>query len=131
MSSLGTVNHELVSPTAASWSFVASEIDVMPQDEGHGGVDIALQGDLRLSRVTWLSEGVTRYVVRTAPDGWAEGAGVALCMIATNPPGGHHGSARVEIDADLDRPAKQALLEEIVTSAWLAMAPEELRRRRR
>ncbi|KZO58107.1 molybdopterin-dependent oxidoreductase [Dietzia cinnamea] len=35
-----------------------------------------------------------------APDGWAEGTGVALCMIATNPPGGHHGSARVEIDAD-------------------------------
>ncbi|MBM7230987.1 molybdopterin-dependent oxidoreductase [Dietzia cinnamea] len=34
-----------------------------------------------------------------APDGWAEGTGVALCMIATNPPGGHHGSARVEVDA--------------------------------
>ncbi|MFN3338481.1 MAG: molybdopterin-dependent oxidoreductase [Dietzia sp.] len=36
----------------------------------------------------------------SAPPGWAEGTGVALCMIASNPPGGHHGSARVEIDAD-------------------------------
>lgn len=36
----------------------------------------------------------------TAPPGWAEGTGIALCMIATNPPGGHHGSARVEITAD-------------------------------
>lgn len=65
----------------SAWPFagellVASEIDVMPQDEGHGGVDIALQGDLRLSRAAWLSEGVTRYVVRTGPDGWAEVGGV-------------------------------------------------------
>ena len=36
----------------------------------------------------------------TAPSGWLEGSGVALCMIATNPPGGHHGSARVEVAAD-------------------------------
>ena len=36
----------------------------------------------------------------SAPPGWSEGTGVAVCMIATNPPGGHHGSARVEIDAD-------------------------------
>ncbi|AWH96337.1 molybdopterin-dependent oxidoreductase [Dietzia psychralcaliphila] len=36
----------------------------------------------------------------SAPPGWSEGTGVALCMIASNPPGGHHGSARVEIDAD-------------------------------
>ncbi|MDV8001497.1 molybdopterin-dependent oxidoreductase [Rhodococcus sp. IEGM 1408] len=35
-----------------------------------------------------------------APDGWLEGRGVALCMIATTPPGGHHGSARVEVAAD-------------------------------
>lgn len=36
----------------------------------------------------------------SAPAGWSEGSGVAVCMIATNPPGGHHGSARVEIDVD-------------------------------
>ncbi|MGN0099479.1 MAG: molybdopterin-dependent oxidoreductase [Dietzia sp.] len=35
-----------------------------------------------------------------APAGWLEGRGVATTMIATTPPGGHHGSARVEVDAD-------------------------------
>ncbi|NUS50082.1 MAG: molybdopterin-dependent oxidoreductase, partial [Nocardioidaceae bacterium] len=38
----------------------------------------------------------------TAPDGWAEGRGVALAMIATIPPRGHHTHARVTVAPDGD-----------------------------
>ncbi len=37
-----------------------------------------------------------------APDGWAEGRGVALAMIATIPPRGHFTHARVSVGADGD-----------------------------
>lgn len=38
----------------------------------------------------------------TAPDGWAEGRGVALAMIATIPPRGHYTHARVTVADDGD-----------------------------
>ncbi|MEU4385217.1 molybdopterin cofactor-binding domain-containing protein [Promicromonospora sp. NPDC023805] len=38
----------------------------------------------------------------SVPDGWAEGRGVALAMIATIPPRGHFTHAKVSVDADGD-----------------------------
>ena len=36
----------------------------------------------------------------TAPEGWCEGSGVALCMIETVPPRGHHATSRIRAEAD-------------------------------
>ncbi|MEV0952837.1 molybdopterin cofactor-binding domain-containing protein [Promicromonospora sp. NPDC050249] len=38
----------------------------------------------------------------SVPDGWAEGRGIALAMIATIPPRGHFTHAKVSVDADGD-----------------------------